>query len=188
MGQPWNNWYHVNGNTYGTWLRGSALGFRSRHHRDHVEGDYKHPPPRGKYDVLKRQSKLLMTRAPVYLSPAASRLALLTMLRSFIDDGIEIICIAVDSHHYHILARFPDHNPRLWVGRAKGRSSRELSRLGLVVAGGAWADRNRCLPIKDRSHQVTAARYIAAHAWKGANVWRIGMQVPDAGEAMAQKR
>jgi hypothetical protein len=44
---PWNHWYHCMGNTFGTWLPGSPKGFRTRHHREHVEGDYKHPPPKG---------------------------------------------------------------------------------------------------------------------------------------------
>ena len=41
----WNNWYHVNGNTYGTWLPGDPRGWRERGHKKHVAGDYKNPPP-----------------------------------------------------------------------------------------------------------------------------------------------
>ena len=33
MSVPWNDWYHCNGNTYGTWLRGDPRGFRERRHR-----------------------------------------------------------------------------------------------------------------------------------------------------------
>lgn len=68
---PWRDWYHVNGNTYGTWLRGSELGFRSRHHRDHVEGDYRHPPPPGWHDGLRAHVRANMKRPPVTLSVAA---------------------------------------------------------------------------------------------------------------------
>jgi hypothetical protein len=32
------------GHTYGTWLPGDPKGFRTRHHREHIEGDYKKPP------------------------------------------------------------------------------------------------------------------------------------------------
>lgn len=42
--QPWNDWYHIMCHTYGTWLPGDPRGFRTRHHREHVEGDYKSPP------------------------------------------------------------------------------------------------------------------------------------------------
>ena len=37
---PWNDWYHVMCHTYGTWLPGDPKGFRTRHHREQVEGDY----------------------------------------------------------------------------------------------------------------------------------------------------
>ena len=43
MAQPWNDWYHCNGNTYGTWVRGSELGYRERHHRKHVGGGLQAP-------------------------------------------------------------------------------------------------------------------------------------------------
>ena len=43
--KPWNFWYHVGSNTKGTWLTGDPRGFRSRHHREHVEGDYRRLSP-----------------------------------------------------------------------------------------------------------------------------------------------
>jgi hypothetical protein len=54
MTQPWNFWYHVGGNTKSTWLHGDRRGFRTRHHREHIEGDYRHPPPRGMCDQESR--------------------------------------------------------------------------------------------------------------------------------------
>jgi hypothetical protein len=41
---PWNNWYHCMFHTYGAWLPGDHRGFRTRHHKKHIEGDYNHPP------------------------------------------------------------------------------------------------------------------------------------------------
>ena len=40
---PWNDWYHCTTHTYGSWLRGDRRGWRARHHREHVQGDYKNP-------------------------------------------------------------------------------------------------------------------------------------------------
>ena len=37
----WNHWYHCTAHTYGTWLRGDPRGWRARHHREHVDGDYR---------------------------------------------------------------------------------------------------------------------------------------------------
>jgi hypothetical protein len=45
MGKAWNDWYHVVVHVYGSWLRGDPRGWRARHHREHVDGDYKNPPP-----------------------------------------------------------------------------------------------------------------------------------------------
>ena len=63
---PWNDWYHTTAHTYGTWLRGDARGWRARHHREHVDGDYRNPPPKGKYDALYQYSKSLMKRDPEF--------------------------------------------------------------------------------------------------------------------------
>lgn len=38
--EPWNSWYHVTIHVYGSWLRGDPRGWRSRHHREHADGDY----------------------------------------------------------------------------------------------------------------------------------------------------
>jgi hypothetical protein len=46
---PGGVWYHSITSTYGAWLYGDERGFRTRHHREHVDGDYKSPPPRGLY-------------------------------------------------------------------------------------------------------------------------------------------
>src|SRR4029079_6566514 len=45
--EPWNAWYHVTNHVCGSWVRGDPRGWRSRHHREHVDGDYKNPPPTG---------------------------------------------------------------------------------------------------------------------------------------------
>jgi hypothetical protein len=47
---PDGAWYHIMLTTSGDWLYGDARGFRTRHHREHVEGDYKNPPPPGIYE------------------------------------------------------------------------------------------------------------------------------------------
>lgn len=168
MAKPWNDWYHVNVNTYGTWLRGSPLGFRERHHREHVEGDYKNPPPPDKYAALWAQSKRLMKRRAVYLRPEAADPSRRLLWDSLISDGIEVVCLCIDCRHFHLLARFPDRRPRLWVGRAKGRCARALSKEGLLPEGGVGAKRGRCLPVRDRRHQIATVGYILRHHRHGA--------------------
>ena len=84
---------------------------------------------------------------------------------------IEVAVLCVDDHHFHVLARVPDHNPRRWIGIAKKESARALSRANLVSPGGVWAVRFRCLPITNKAHFENAQKYIADHASRGASVW-----------------
>jgi hypothetical protein len=204
MSQAWNGWYHINGNTYGTWLRGDPRGWRARHHREHVEGDYRNPPPAGTYDRVHALSKRLMAkadRAPVYLSVEARSLARDVMTDSLLAHGVELVAFALDSHHYHLLARFINVRPlarvapkptdrgpwasanasppyitdppRHYVGIAKMRAAHALAEARLVRPGGVWGKRCKVTPVKDRAHQVAIARYIERHANAGAALWTI---------------
>lgn len=166
---PWNDWYHCNGNTYGTWLPGDPRGFRTRHHRGHVEGDYKNRPPPGSNRELLERSQTLLQRAPIHLNAAQQKIAADAVVEKMLADGIEIIALSVDDHHFHLLSRFRDHRPKHWVGRAKMHSSMILRDHGLP--GGAWATGCRTLPIHDRQHQVTVFDYIVKHHQQGAAVW-----------------
>jgi hypothetical protein len=44
-------------------------GFRTRHHREHIEGDYKTPPPPGKYADRYKRNKESLKQEPVKLDP-----------------------------------------------------------------------------------------------------------------------
>lgn len=85
--RPWNDWYHCVGHTYGTWLPGDPKGFRTRHHREHIIGDYKLPPPPGMYDKRHEKAKSLMKREPVYLDAAQRQHACLQFAASLIRRG-----------------------------------------------------------------------------------------------------
>ncbi len=173
MGKPWNDWYHVMGHTYGTWLPGDPRGFRTRHHREHVEGDYKNPPPKDKYKLRYDRAKRLMKRDPVYLSIAQRSRAVQIFAECLGKRNIDVVIIAIDRIHWHVLAKFPDHNPRNWVGIAKKESSAYMKRESLAPAGGLWAVRCKCEPVKSRSHQIEVAEYLRKHSRRGAVLWRI---------------
>ncbi|MDP6637181.1 MAG: hypothetical protein QGG42_19955 [Phycisphaerae bacterium] len=164
-----SKWYHVNGNTYGTWLHGDRRGWRSRHGRDHCTGDYKNPPAAGMYDRLEEYSRNIMKAEPVVLTVVQRGAACDAMLEKFIACGVKVIALSVGAKHYHILAQFPDARVRHWVGLAKKSSSRILGKFGLP--GRVWARKCRALPIVDRSHQVNTFEYILAHRQQGSRVW-----------------
>ena len=168
---PWHDWYHCMGHTYGTWLPGDPKGFRTRHHREHVEGDYKHPPPRGKYDQRHRHAKDLMKRDPVHLTMEQRKLIVQLLVESLQRRHLEVIVASVTEIHFHLLARFPDHNPRHWLGVAKKESSHYAKQAKLGVEGGLWAVRTKDLPAKNRGHQVATAGYIYDHLSEGGAVW-----------------
>jgi hypothetical protein len=168
--EPWNDWYHCMGNTYGTWLPGDPKGFRTRHHREHVDGDYRNPPPKGRYDERHLRSKGLMKRPPVYLSPGQRVRAVDQFVRSLQKRDIEVVTASVDRVHFHVLARFADRRPRHWIGVAKKESSHYLKQDGLAPVGGLWATRFECIPIDGRGHQLRTVAYILKHAKKGGVV------------------
>jgi hypothetical protein len=123
------------GHTYGTWLPGDPKGFRTRHHREHCEGDYKNPPPKGTYNDLYQRSKDLMKRDPVYLTKEQQKIALDAVIESLRKRDIPVVIGALDRIHLHLLASFPDHNPRHWIGIAKRESSHALKSAGRGIKG-----------------------------------------------------
>lgn len=176
MPSAWNSWYHCTGNTYGTWLPGDPRGFRTRNHRMHVEGDYKAPPPRGVFDGLHALAKRSMKSSAVHLDAADRRTACFAMVAELIFRQVEVIALAVDDHHFHVLARCSDQDPRWWIGRAKRRASLVLQ--GRKNSERLWAARSRAEPIRDRSHQRNVFNYIVRHGERGAAVWTFRDAIP----------
>ena len=189
----WNGWYHCMSNTYGTWLPGDPRGFRTRKHREHVDGDYKNPPAKGKYNSRHEQGKRLLKRDPVILSPDARRACVEAMVYAWVEvHQVEVLAASVGGMHMHVLARFRRESPkpvdpqkpspsrgglretdpaRYFVGIAKERSAKALTAAGLVEPGGVWAKRGKVVVIKDRTHQLNVYQYILDHALEGAAVW-----------------
>jgi len=167
--RAWNGWYHVSGHTYGTWLPGDTRGWRTRRHRQHVEGDYTNPPPSAAGAGLRRTSKRSLAKGPVHLTGRQSRLAIEGMVEKLREKDIDIVAASMDAVHYHLLARFDSDDVRRPMGLAKKNASFLLSRLGLP--GTVWAQRCRPEPITGRSHQLNTLAYILAHAERGAWVW-----------------
>ncbi len=183
MATAWNCWYHVTGNTYGTWLRGDPRGWRERHHRRHVEGDYKHRPARGTGQNELALSKALMDREVVRLTAELRRVALIGLVLTLLGDGIEVLIASLDDHHLHVLARFRDHETRRRLGWAKFYATKRVKEalaamqtrgnavgfeLQLDVGDGIWAKGTKAEPVRDRAHQLNAVPYIYDHVRRGA--------------------
>jgi hypothetical protein len=175
------------GHTYGTWLPGDRRGFRTRDHREHVEGDYKHPPPEGMYDATYARSRQLMKRDPIYLNVEQRLLIVRLLVESLQRRSFDVAVACVTDVHFHVLARFPDHNPRHWIGVAKKESSHYAKETHLAPNGGLWAVRSKSLPARSRDHQLNAARYIFDHRLQGGAVWCKGAVILPTGQAKRDK-
>jgi hypothetical protein len=167
--QAWNDWYHVNGNTYGTWLPGDPRGWREKRHKRHVGGDYKNPPPKGSGDALHRHARDSLKQPPVHLDNIQRETAGRALVEWFVEHDIEILVLSIDAIHYHLLARFRDK--RVWprVGRAKKHAYHELRNRG--YEGKLWQRGCDVVPITDRQHQLNVFRYITRHKEHGAWIW-----------------
>ena len=168
----WDHWYHITGTTYGAWIPGDPRGFRTRHHREHIEGDYKNPPDSDWHAWRFDRAKSQMKRPAVILSPQARTLASESMAKALIHHGVKVAALAIGGQHYHILGRFVLDDPRRLVGVAKKHSAHALSKAGLVDTGGVWTVRSRALPVRDRDHAVVARAYIMRHVEQGCAVWK----------------
>lgn len=162
------------GHTYGTWLPGDPKGFRTRHHRQHIEGDYRNPPPLGTYDAWHAHAQQLMTRDPVYLDPIQRLLAVRLLVESLHRRDIPVAVAAVTDIHFHILTKVVDNRCRHWIGIAKRECSHYAKTYNAAPVGGLWAVRSKNLPIKNRPHQLNTGKYIYDHIEQGGAIWING--------------
>ncbi len=162
-------WFHVVVSTYGSWVDGDPRGFRTRHHREHVEGDYNRPPPSGLYADRERRSRESLKEPPVVLPPDWRPVIGEAFRERLGGLGVQLLCISVSGQHVHYLAKMPPLRPRLWTGYAKRHAWFIMRARGW--AGQLWAKRSKATPVRDRRHQLNAYWYILKHLRQGAWVW-----------------
>lgn len=185
MSAPWNFWYHVTSNTKSTWLHGEPRGFRTRHHREHIEGNYRSPPLSGKYQAKLQRSKALLKAPPVVLTFEQCLIVCRTMAEALDFHKIWFTDIAIGPKHFHLLAQFPPnrvmHNGRSildpamhFTGIAKKESARRLSSLGLRPQGHTWGKKSHPVPVESEEHFLYLRdQYIPEHVHEGAAVYSI---------------
>ena len=182
-----SRWYHCVFNTYGTWLPGDPRGFRTRHHREHVDGDYKRPPAEGTWTRRLERSQRLTGEA-VFLTAGQRDLArdqIVTTLVAYKQVPLE--ALAVGGAHAHLLFRVPaglklppqEHSaPRHLVGLAKQWSAKRIKQETHRPVPHLWAKRGKIKPIRDASHFRNTAAYILRHREEGAATWRANDPLP----------
>ncbi|MCC7406688.1 MAG: hypothetical protein IT442_01360 [Phycisphaeraceae bacterium] len=192
----WRGWYHCVLTTYGAWLPGDERGFRTRHHREHVEGDYRKPPPKGVYAERLQEAAGAMKRDEVVLDRQRQEVVCTAMVSLLESLGVIVRIVAVGRTHAHLFVGFErlETSPGIampggrrktreseyaWirrvVGLAKKHASHELRRAGLSVEGGGiWGVRGRVVAITDQGHGKAVVGYIRKHAREGAVVVERG--------------
>ncbi len=171
-------WFHATSHTYGVWLPGDPRGFRTRHHREHVEGDYKNPPPPGAHADRLARSRRLLVQEPVVLAPEWRPVVGAAVRDRLAQLGAEVLAVAMSATHLHVQARTPVDEVRRWLGIAKCHAwfvARDRDWVGRI-----WAKRSKALPVRDRGHQVNVFNYIRRHADEGAWVWTFRDRAPRA--------
>jgi len=189
----YHNWYHIIGSTYGTWLRGDPRGFRTYRHQQHIEGDYRNPPPEYLHQLFFEYSKRTLRYPPVLLDNRQCGIICESMIQRFQLDGVEVEALVILSNHFHLLSRFPeltaqqierlrhsilqdgrDPAPRHFTGLARKHASFVLSEYNLKPPSRVWAGKPKCLPIRDHQHQINVRNYIAHHIEQDAAVYLNG--------------
>jgi len=185
---PWEGWFHCMSNTYGTWVRGDARGWRTRHHREHVEGDYKHPPAPGSFEAQLGASQRLMTHPPVLLAVPQRPLACRLVGDALIHYRAEVAELVVAEKHFHGIVRFlncerprnhPAHDkqgrdtlPRYILGKAKSWCSSQMKKRGVIdVPEGIWGVRSEIVPVESQAHfDFLVTDYLPRHVTREGGV------------------
>ncbi len=168
MSEPAPRWCHVTVTTYGNWLPGDPRGFRTRNHREHVEGDYKSPPTvdyRERHEASRRR----LLAPPTRLDPAQCRVAALALRERLEREGVLVACVGMTCRHGHVLGRFPAGDVREFMGRAKKHTSFKLHEA--AWNGRVWGRACGITAVTDREHQMNVYRSILRHERQGAFVW-----------------
>ena len=169
-------WFHIILSTRGSWLPGDVRGFRSRDHRIHSSGDYKHKPPAGEHEGL-HAHHMQRSRGAV-LIPAPLRPIIGTaLLRKVIEQGHQILALSSGITHAHLQVELPNDlaEARQLAGTWKQASSHAIRN---VLPGSVWAGGGKPIPIKDRPHHQNVFDYILGHVDEGAWVWSFRDPLP----------
>lgn len=165
-----SKWFHVILTMYGAWLPGDKRGFRTRKHREHVEGDYKNPPRPGQYEGLAHHSRGSLQRAAAAISLEQRKIVGLSLRDTLLESDAVVACLSVSAKHAHLLVKLPPAETRHLVGIAKKDAWFKLRETGCERK--LWAKRPKFIPVRDRSHQLNVYNYILEHAREGAWVWK----------------
>ena len=166
--------YHITWGTYGSWLPGDPRGFRTRHHRLHIDGDYRHPPAPGTYDGLHAYVRGNLKQSPVVIPGDLRETVGRACLARFAEEGAAVAALSIGGKHAHAAVACPSVGLKQMVGRVKKVSSH---RVRDRLPGRLWQGGCRPVRVRDDAHWRNVLDYIADHA-PHAWVWLEDMDAP----------
>ena len=162
-------WRHVILNTRCSWLHGDERGFRSREHRIHSSGDYKHRPPITEHAGLRRYHQE-RSGAPVSLD----REIRIIILREFVLKmralEHDIRACSVGEEHLHAIPELPDDYKLMKreVGKCKQKASHAVRDM---LPGSIWSEGGAFKELEDDGHLGNTLSYIRTKQEAGTIVW-----------------
>jgi hypothetical protein len=167
MPRPGRIWRHVVINTISTWLHGDERGFRSRKHRIHSSGDYRHRPPAGEHEGLHDYHEE-RSRDEVHILEAERALIGRTIAKYLLDHGHRVLAVAVSRVHAHILVELSGAlgDVKQIVGQAKRASSRSVKK---TMPGAIWSAGGTFKRVLNPAHSNKVHDYILFD--QGIDAW-----------------
>ena len=153
--------YHIQWGTYGSWLPGDPRGFRTKGHRVHVDGDYRNPPPKGKYDRLYEYARSQMSKEAVIVPRELRAVVGQACLERFQTEDIYVHRLSVGGQHVHVAIDCLPDGIKQMIGRVKKVSSH---RIRDTIPGKVWSHGCNVVPVQDEQHWRNVLRYILDHA------------------------
>jgi hypothetical protein len=169
-------WFHVVISTYGSWLPGDPRGFRALHHRVHVEGDYRNPPPPGSFENFRNNARRTMKFPPRKLRAQERVLVGQACVEKLLELDAYLMCLAAATSHVHLLIKLPPSQARIILGVVKGSAYHTLHQAGYPAK--LWAKRFKVLPVEGLRHFRAVYHYILRHAKEGAWIYKSELECP----------
>jgi len=169
---PSSGWHHTQLWLYGHWLPGDARGFRSRDHRIHSGGDYKHRPPPGEHAALRAHAAGLLTSQPITLTDSQRQLVGELIVRWFELKQTPLAAVSVGGAHCHVMSLLLTGQEDATIGKVKRYASAESTRRDASIPSRLFAGKGEPGPVTTRDHFIASYEYITEkHAREGTWIW-----------------
>src|SRR5262245_25685590 len=116
---------------------------------------------RRQYVALRQTAQSLLKQPPVRLASGYRKVVGLALLEKLNEHQLLTVAIAVSSQHVHVLVKAPASVISNRIGDAKRHTWFVMRDHGWRSK--LWGLRKKCLPVRDRKHQLNVYDFILRH-------------------------